>query len=108
MRDDMFADCLRASLMMRRASSVESEAGRRYTAGVKNGARCGFGARAGVAAGLIGVLVRVYPWGRLNAGLIERAHIGDSARQLGSASGAMSTSIGLAARGSGSAAAESS
>ncbi len=72
------------------------------------GAHCGVAARAGVGAGLIGVLRLMKLNGLRTAGLIERADIGDSARDLGSASAVMSTSIGLAARGSGSAAAESS
>ncbi len=79
----MLGICLRASAMMRRASAEESEAGRLETACVYNGARCGVGARAGVGAGLIGVLRLVIVCGRGNAGLIDRADIGDSARDLG-------------------------
>ena len=104
----MFGVCLCASAMMSRASSVDSEAGRRDTAGAYNGARCGVGARAGVAAGLIGVLMLVYDCGRRNAGLIERADIGDSARDLGRGSAMMSTDIGVDGREVGSGAAESS
>ena len=108
MRNAMFGLCLCASAMMSSASSVESEAARRDTAGAYNGARCGVGARAGVAAGLIGVLMLVYTWGRLNAGLIERADIGDSARDLGRGSAVMSTAIEVDGREVGSEAAESS
>ena len=102
----MFGACLCASAMMSSASSVDSEAGLRDTAGAYNGARCGVGACAGVAAGLIGVLMLVYAWGRLNAGLIERADIGDSARDLGRGSAVMSTAIGVDGREMGFAAAE--
>ena len=90
----MFGACLCASAMMSRASSVDSEADRRDSAGAYNGARCGVGACAGVAGGPIGVLMLVYVCGRRNAGLIERADIGDSARDLGVAD-VISTAIGV-------------
>ena len=111
----MFGLCLCASAIMRRASADESEAGRTCCVCTYNGERCGVGARVGVAAGLIveaagliGVLILVYDCGRRNAGLIERADIGDSARDLGCESAMMSTEIGEAGREVGCAAAESS
>ncbi len=103
----MFGLCLCASAMMSSASSVESEAARRDTAGAYNGARCGVGARAGVAAGLIGVLMLVHTSDRRPAGLIERADIGDSARDLGCGSAVLSIAIGVDGREVGFAAADS-